>query len=208
MPVTDAIAPDQAPAEAQKLFEQIKSAFGTDEVPTEYRMMGQVPAFAGDAFQNMRQQIREDGAGPLDQPTREALALAASVANNCKSCTRAHAQACQAAGWSEAQVAEILSVTATAAMYNTFYKFQHGVSDEDLTATKPRLRAHTWRGTSLDTELVELIALLVSVINSCDHCIEAHTQKALDAGVSREGIQHAMRIASVMTAFNTYFRAQ
>jgi alkyl hydroperoxide reductase subunit D len=207
MAVTDPLQPEQAPEEAQALFEKIKDLYETAEVPTEFRMMGWVPPFAGDAFQNQQQYIK-NSEGALTHPQREALALATSAANNCKSCVRSHAHACQEAGWSEGQVAEILAVTATAAMYNVFYKFQHGVSDDGLAKTKPMLRAHTWHKTSLDATLTELIAILVSVINSCDYCIDAHTHKALNAGVTREQIQEAMRLSATMTAFNQYFRIQ
>jgi alkyl hydroperoxide reductase subunit D len=207
MPVTEALPPDQAPEATRQVFEKIKQAEGKDQVPIEFQMMGHVPAFAGDAFAN-QQKYLNDGNTVLTLAQREALALATSSANDCKSCVRAHVKACQDAGWSETEVAEILAVAANAAMYNTFYKFQHGVSDEALSQTKPMLRAHTWRNTSLDDGLVELIAVIVSVINSCDYCIDAHTQKALDAGVPREQLQEAMRLSSMMTAFNAYFRIQ
>jgi len=207
MPITEPLTPDQAPTESQDTFAKIKEAQGTDEVPVEFRMMGEVPAFLGDAFAN-RQQYLDDGDEALTHAQREALALATSVANTCKSCTRAHAESCKQAGWSTAEVAEIMAVSATGAMYNFFYKFRDAVRDERLSAMKPQLRAHTWRGTSLDPVLVELIAIIVSVVNTCHHCIDAHTQKAQEAGATPAQIEAAIRLAATMTAYNTYFRTQ
>jgi alkyl hydroperoxide reductase subunit D len=207
MPVTPPLNPGDAPSESQSTLEQVKGENGNGEVPTEYQMMAHVPAFLGDAHAN-RQKYVDHGSEALTHPHREALALATSVANNCKSCTRAHAQACEQAGWSEAEVAEIVAVASTGAMYNFFYKYRDAVSDEHLKGIKPMLRAHTWRGTSLDTVLVELIATIVSVVNSCHHCIDAHTNKALEAGATHEQIEAAIRLAAAMTAYNTYFRSQ
>jgi alkyl hydroperoxide reductase subunit D len=207
MPVTPPLDPEQAPEAAQKTLAKIQRQADGDGVPTEFKMLAHAPAFLDDAYANRRKYL-DEGTGPLDHPRREALALAVSVANGCKSCVRSHAEHCRSLGFTESQVAELIAVAGTGAMYNVFYKFTHSVGDDALSAIKPMLRAHTWSHTSLDNVLVELIAVVVSVINSCDYCIEAHTNKALDAGASRDQIAEAVRIAAVMTAYNTYFRTQ
>jgi len=207
MPVTPPLDPNEAPADSQRTLDEVKAQQGDGEVPTEFQMLAHVPAFLGDAHANRRKYV-DEGSGALSEAHREALALATSVGNNCKSCTRAHAQSCREAGWSQTEVAEIIAVASTGAMYNFFYKYRDAVSDEHLTGIKPQLRAHTWQGTSLDPILVELIATIVSVINSCHHCIDAHTSKALKAGASHEQIEAAIRLAATMTAYNTYFRVQ
>jgi alkyl hydroperoxide reductase subunit D len=207
MPVTPPLSPDQAPEAAQKTLAQIKQAGDGEQIGTEYQMMAHAPAFLADAHAN-REKYVDEGTGALSEADREALALATSVANACKSCVRAHAKACEEAGWSQQEIAEIIAVASTGAMYNFFYKFRDAVDDERLSQIKPMLRAHTWRGTSLNTVLVELIAVLVSVVNSCHYCIDAHTKKAIEAGATHEQIEDAMRLAAVMTAYNTYFRSQ
>lgn len=44
----------------------------------------------------------------------------------------------------------------------------------------------------LDVKTHELIALAVAVTTRCDGCIGSHTQKAIDAGASREEIAEAL----------------
>ena len=49
----------------------------------------------------------------------------------------------------------------------------------------------------------ELSCLAVSTINGCGMCIDAHTNELIKAGVSKMGIQSAVRIASVLNAVST-----
>ena len=46
----------------------------------------------------------------------------------------------------------------------------------------------------------ELLSLAVSAVNGCGMCVTAHERKLREGGTSREAIQSAVRIASVMHA--------
>jgi alkyl hydroperoxide reductase subunit D len=46
----------------------------------------------------------------------------------------------------------------------------------------------------------ELYSLAVSAINGCGMCMDAHVHEVAKAGVSRVGVQSAIRIASVIHA--------
>ena len=207
MPITPPIAPDQASPSVREAYQQIEQAFGGRSVPIEYQMMGQVEPFLCDSYTNYLNYVHE-GSGSLDTRWREAIVLATSAANNCKSCVKVHVARCHAVGWSEREVAELLAVTATCAMNNTVYKFQNLAKDEQLKRMPSALRADTLRKTSLEPALVELISVVVSAINGCAMCTDAHLAQALDAGLTRPQIDEAVKISAVMTAFNTYFRIQ
>jgi alkyl hydroperoxide reductase subunit D len=207
MPVTPPIAPDKAPASTQAIYDRIKETIGKGEVPVGYQMMGHVDSFLQDSYMNARKFIHE-GSDLLDRKTREALALATSSAQNCVHCVRSHAKTAVAEGWTEQQVAEILAVTATCAMYNNYYKFKDLAGDSTFEGFSVGLRAHTFLKTSLDEKLVELINIVVSNINGCLKCTSGHVQKALKLGLTHEQIDEAIKVSATMTAFNTYHRTQ
>lgn len=207
MPVTPPIPPEKAPENIQSIYERIKETIGNGSVPVGYQMMAHVEPFLQDSYMNFRKFIK-DGAGKLDPKTRYAIALAASSANNCRHCVAHHVKENAAAGWSEKEIAEILAVTATCAMYNSYFKFQDLAGDDRFKSFSVGLRAFTFAKVSLDQKLVELINIVVSNINGCHKCTSGHTAKALDLGVTPEEIDEAVKVASTMAAFNVYHRTQ
>ncbi len=207
MPVTPPIAPEQAPPNIQSIYERIKETIGKGSVPPGYQMMGHVESFLQDSYMNYRKFIA-DGAGKLDPKQREAITLATSSAMNCVHCVRAHARSAKEAGFTDQQVAEILAVTATCAMYNVYYKFKDLSGDAAFEAKTAQLRAHTFQKTSLGDQLTELINIVVSNINGCPQCTSGHVQKALELGLTHDDIDEAVRISAVMASFNTYHRTQ
>lgn len=51
---------------------------------------------------------------------------------------------------------------------------------------------------SIDHTTKELMALAISVVVRCDHCILWHTDAALEAGASHEEVVDALKVAVVM----------
>jgi len=207
MPVTAPIAPEQAPEGVKKIYDRIAETIGGGEVPAGFQMMGHVEPFLNDTYMNLRKYLFE-GAGALDKKQRGAIALATSSANNCVHCVRHFAQTAAHFDLSAEEVAEVLAVTATCAMYNVYYKAKDLAGDEQLKAMQPQLRAHTFQKTSLDPGLAELINIVVSNINGCAMCTSGHLKKALDLGVTREQVDEALRLAGAQTAMNIYQRTQ
>lgn len=207
MPVVPPLPQEKAPESTQAIYERIKETIGNGQVPVGYQMMGHVESFLQDSYMNFRKFIH-DGSGQLDPKQRAAIAIAASSASNCVHCVRHHAKRCIEVGWTDAQVAEILAVTATCAMYNTYFKFKDLSGDAAFEHMPVGLRAHTFMKTSLDQSLVELINIVVSNINGCLKCTTGHVAKALELGVTHETIDEAVKIASTMAAFNVFHRTQ
>jgi lipoyl-dependent peroxiredoxin subunit D len=156
---------------------------------------------------NYRKYIK-DGAGKLDAKQRAAVVLATSSAMNCVHCVRHHAKESLEAGWTESQIAEILAVTATCAMYNVYFKFKDLAEDPAFEHLPPGLRAFTFQKTSLGEPLVELINVVVSNINSCKKCTSSHVRRLLELGVTHEQIDEAIKVSAAMAAFNTFHRTQ
>ncbi|MCC6579158.1 MAG: carboxymuconolactone decarboxylase family protein [Phycisphaeraceae bacterium] len=208
MPVTTPLPYDKASEAVQRTYDRIKETIGKGEVSAGYQMMGQVEPFLADSYMNYRKFV-VDGAGKLDAKQRAAIVLATSSAMNCVHCVRHHAKALVADGkLSEQQVQEVLAVTATCAMYNSYYKFKDLSGDERFRDLTPGLRAHAFIKTSLEQSLVELINIVVSNINGCLMCTSGHVKKLLELGITAEQIDEAIKVSATMAAFNTFHRTQ
>ena len=207
MPTISPLAPEDAEPSTQKIYDRIKETIGGGRVSTGFQMMGHVEAFLQDSYMNYRKFIH-DGAGRLDALQREAIVLATSSAMNCAHCVRSHAKTAMKAGFTEDQVAEILSVTATCTMYNTYYKFRDLAGDATFEGFSVGLRAHTFAKNSLGPETTELINIVVSNINGCSKCTAGHVKKALELGLTHEHIDEAIKISATMASFNTFHRTQ
>lgn len=86
------------------------------------------------------------------------------------------------------------------AMNNIYYRFTHLASDSEYATMPARLRMNVIANPGVEKADFELWSLAVSAINGCGRCIDAHDQVLRQAGISREAIQQAVRIASVMHA--------
>ncbi|MGO8917169.1 MAG: carboxymuconolactone decarboxylase family protein [Stellaceae bacterium] len=86
------------------------------------------------------------------------------------------------------------------AMNNIYYRFTHLASDPDYATMPARLRMNVIANPGVDKADFELWSLAVSAINGCGKCIDAHDKVLRQAGISREAIQQAVRIASVIHA--------
>ena len=92
------------------------------------------------------------------------------------------------------------AAAAIMAMNNIYYRFTHLASAPDYRTLPAKLRMNVIGKPGVAKPDFELWSLAVSAINGCGMCIDAHDQVLRQAGVSREAIQQAVRIASVIHA--------
>lgn len=92
------------------------------------------------------------------------------------------------------------AAAAVMAMNNVYYRFTHFVGDEEYRKLPARLRMNVIGNPGIDKAEFELYSLAVSAINGCEFCIRAHEKVVRDAGIGREGVQSAARIAAVIAA--------
>ena len=84
-------------------------------------------------------------------------------------------------------------------MNNVYYRFTHLVGG-DYPAMPAKLRMNVMARPGVDKADFELWSLAVSAINGCGMCMQAHERVVAEAGLSREQIQAAVRIAAVVHA--------
>ncbi|MGH7053621.1 MAG: carboxymuconolactone decarboxylase family protein [Stellaceae bacterium] len=86
------------------------------------------------------------------------------------------------------------------AMNNIYYRFTHMVPDPDYRTMPARLRMSVIGRPGVAKADFELWSLAVSAINGCEACIAAHDHALKEAGVSKEAVQQAVRVAAVVHA--------
>ncbi len=82
------------------------------------------------------------------------------------------------------------------AMNNIYYRFVHLVHAADYKTLPAKLRMTAMAKPGVDKVDFELWSLVVSAINGCGMCLEAHEKVLRDHGLSAEQIQAAVRIAA------------
>jgi lipoyl-dependent peroxiredoxin subunit D len=84
------------------------------------------------------------------------------------------------------------------AMNNIYYRFTHLSKHPDFLSMPARLRMNVIANPGVEKIDFELWSLAVSAVNGCGRCIEAHEDVLLKAGVSKDAIQDAIRIAAIV----------
>lgn len=86
------------------------------------------------------------------------------------------------------------------AMNNVYYRATHLIGDETYATLPAKLRMTVIGNPGVDKADFELWCLAVSAINGCGRCLESHEQVLRGAGLPREQIQEALRVAAVVNA--------
>lgn len=92
------------------------------------------------------------------------------------------------------------SATAIMAMNNVYYRFTHLVGNEDYQKMPANLRMSVMAQPGIDKLDFELFSLAVSAMNGCGKCMDSHEKVLVGKGVSKEAVQAATKIASVLHA--------
>jgi alkyl hydroperoxide reductase subunit D len=92
------------------------------------------------------------------------------------------------------------SAAAIMAMNNVFYRTRHLLSDPEYGNLRAGLRMNVIGNPGVDKTDFELWCFAASAINGCGQCLDSHEQVLRAAGMSRESIQEAVKLASVIHA--------
>lgn len=100
------------------------------------------------------------------------------------------------------------AAAAVMAMTNVFYRTRHLLSDPEYGRLRAGLRMNALGDPGVAREDFELWSLAVSAVNGCGQCLDAHEQQLRRAGLDRDTIQEAVRIAAVLHAVATTLDAE
>ncbi len=91
-----------------------------------------------------------------------------------------------------------LAAVSIMAMNNVYYRFVHLSSNKEYAKLPAKLRMNVIAKPGVPKVDFELWSLAVSAINGCGMCIDSHEKVLVEAGVTTETIQTAVRFASIV----------
>ena len=100
---------------------------------------------------------------------------------------------------SEEAVDAALGSATVMAMNNVAYRAKSWLGD-DFAQVKFGLRMNIIAKPGVDKATFELWSTVVSAINGCEHCLGAHAHELNEAGLSKEQVWEAVKVAAVVQA--------
>ncbi|MFD5496363.1 carboxymuconolactone decarboxylase family protein [Streptomyces sp. NPDC001812] len=94
------------------------------------------------------------------------------------------------------------------ALNNVFFRTRHLLSDKEYGNLRTGLRMNVLGDPGVDRVDFEFWAFAVSAVNGCGLCLDAHESVLRKAGVEREVVQEAIRIAAVVQAVAATLEAE
>jgi lipoyl-dependent peroxiredoxin subunit D len=159
----------------------------------------EIPDYAKDLKLNLGSVLSVQGAPGLTEKQLWSVAVAAAIASR----NVAFAKQVEALAAEKLDAAALSGAKAAASimgMNNIYYRFVHLVEDKEYSSMPARLRMNVMMNPGIGKDDFELLSLAVSAINGCGMCITSHDKILREHGISREAIQSAVRIASVIHA--------
>jgi alkyl hydroperoxide reductase subunit D len=158
-----------------------------------------LPDYAKDIRINLSKVLSEEGAPGLSPVQIMATALASAHAT--RQATVIDAITAEAQNILSPQDINAAKIAASImAMNNIYYRFVHLAADDEMKKMPANLRMQAIADPGVAKLDFEIYSLAVSAINGCGMCMEAHVHGVLQAGVSKQGVQSAIRIAAVINA--------
>jgi alkyl hydroperoxide reductase subunit D len=141
-----------------------------------------------------------DSAASMGPTVAWGTALAAAAATKDPTLIRV-IQASAAAHLDDAHQRAALAAASLMAMNNVFYRFRHFMGEASgYPALPARLRMQGLANHGIEHRDFELWCLAVSAIGGCEACVVSHEQVVIAKGGTKEMVNDAVRIASVMNA--------
>ncbi|MEO1139149.1 MAG: carboxymuconolactone decarboxylase family protein [Pseudomonadota bacterium] len=125
------ITDEEASAEVQAVFNDIRARRGGDFINNFWRALAHDPALLRSTWDQLKSVM---GDGALDPLTKELIYIAVSVTNACEYCAHSHTASAKAKGMTEAMHGELLAVIAMASQTNALATAMQVPVDETFQA--------------------------------------------------------------------------
>ena len=158
-----------------------------------------IPDYARDLRLNISSVLTPQGAPGLDESQMWMVAFASAIASRNAELARG-IEAEASARLTPVEIEAARSAAAIMGMNNVYYRFLHLVEDAEYAKLPARLRMNVIGSPGIAKADFELVSLAVSAVNGCGRCVTAHERVLRQHDVSREAVQSAVRIASVIHA--------
>lgn len=156
----------------------------------------QIPDFAKDIRLNLSLFDRDES---LTAAQKAGLALACAISTRSPEILKA-GEAYASSILDEAGIFAARAAASIMAMNNIYYRFTHLISDENYARMPAALRMNVIANPGVPAADFEIWCLAVSAINGCGRCVDAHEKALRNAGLGRDAIQTAVRLAAILAA--------
>ncbi len=129
------------------------------------------------------------------------LGLSTAVNNNNTPLVNFYTGYAEKNGATAEEVAEAAGCASLLASNNIFYRFRHFTQKEKYTQIPARIRMQLMMKPLTGKEFFELMSLVISAVNGCEMCVNAHEDSLIKLGTTEERIFDAVRIGSLVTSF-------
>jgi alkyl hydroperoxide reductase subunit D len=169
-------------------------------------LRAQLPAYAKDIGTNLSILVEET---LLSDQAKWGCFVASACAVGEPETLAAINVAAREAGLSAEAFEAARTAAAIMAMNNVYFRALHLMEAPEYKVLPSRLRMNRLaHHPGVDTVDYELWCVAVSAINGCGACLDAHERVLRGAGVGRETVQEAFRIAAVVQAVGTTLDAE
>jgi len=168
-------------------------------------LVGGLPGYAKDLKLNYSSLVKQNA--DLTPQQLWGTVVAAAIATRNGALTAA-AIADSAAVLSADVLTAVKSAAAIMGMNNVYYRFHHLTKNEKYTTLPARLRMNALRGHAVEAVDFELWCLVVSAVNACDICVDAHERVLREKGASEERINAAVRVTAVIHAIGVALESE
>ena len=193
------LQPERDESRVQELLSRVEENLG--HIPQAYHSLSTSQSFLNDTLYNLKKHMVE---GELDLKTKHMIAIAIATVAGGPNIVEARIHEAKQDGLTDDEIAETFAVVGSIATYNTFYKFQH-LAGKDYENFRPGFKLSVFlRPATLTKVQVELVSAMVSVVNSCDTCVNGHVSTCRNLGVTPEQLEEAIRVASMIAGLATF----
>ena len=158
-----------------------------------------LPDYAKDMKLNLDSVLSEGGAPGIDAKQIRAIALSSAIASRHAPLVAA-IETFAAEQLSPEEINGSKAAAAVMAMNNIYYRATHLIHNDEYGQLRAGLRMNIMANPGIDKMTFELCSLAVSAINGCGACLDSHERTLRQHDISAQGVQSALKIASVVHA--------
>lgn len=101
------------------------------------------------------------------------------------------------------EINEVYACVSLMNVNNVFYRFRHFTSKEYYQTTPAGIKMSIMMSPVLGKEFFELISLVISAVNGCEMCVNAHEASVLQHGATEARVYDAIRLSAIVKGFST-----
>ena len=128
------------------------------------------------------------------------LGLSTAINNINKPLTLYYTKYAESEGATAEEIAEAGACASLLAANNIFYRFRHFTGKEKYSQIPARIRMQVMMKPVTGKEFFELMSLVISAVNGCELCVNAHEKSLIELGATEERIFDGVRIGALVTA--------